>query len=312
MDPRVKLLYFVFDLILPLAVGWWCRRQGWFSERLGNRVMFANQMTLQPLLCLLSLWVVSLDRTMLWLPVLGVIMQVVPGAIGWWWMRGRLAEPLEQGSYLLACMLSNRGTVGIVSVYVVAGETGYGLSVLVMLFAQFVVQFVGFPVSAYYARQGRPAEQGREPWWRVLVNWKQLPVLGIAGGLALNWAGTPRPAWCADWFPWLVHVMSWLFILPIGYGLDFRELRHYWRRVADMLGIKFILTPLVMWLLILPLGLDRQAQLVTMILAFSPTAINAVVVAKLHDLNTHLAIAAFMLTTVIYLLIVLPLFLAWM
>jgi len=42
------------------------------------------------------------------------------------------------------------------------------------------------------------------------------------------------------------------------------------------------------------------------VLAFAPTAINAVVAAKLHDLNVHVATAAFVLTTGVYLLVVFP------
>ena len=45
-----------------------------------------------------------------------------------------------------------------------------------------------------------------------------------------------------------------------------------------------------------------------MVLAITPTAINAVITARLFKLNVDLTIAAFILTTVIYLLVVFPLF----
>lgn len=313
MDPTLKLLFFLVDLVLPLVVGYLARRHGWWTERFTHRLMMGDLLVVLPILIALSVWTLSLSWEMLWLPVMGVVMQLVPWGVGYWRAGQRFTDPLEKGAYLLSCMFSNRGVVGILTVFVLYGEQGYALGILVMFLARPMLHLVGFPLSEYYAQKSRTQqEQQKLRWLPLLFNLKQVPTLGIFVGLALNLSGMSRPVVWGGAFDVLVHVMAWGFVLPLGYGLDMGQMRGFWRRLGDLLAIKFLITPLVVWLLVLALPLDPMARNCLVILSFSPTAINAVIAAKLHGLNTHLAMAAFILTTLVYMLVLLPLFLlAW-
>ena len=52
---------------------------------------------------------------------------------------------------------------------------------------------------------------------------------------------------------------------------------------------------------------DAVAVNTLLVIASTPTAINAVVTAKIHDLNVNVAMAAFAVTTVMFVLLVFPL-----
>ena len=83
-------------------------------------------------------------------------------------------------------------------------------------------------------------------------------------------------------------------------------MRRYWRDVLALSPVKFVFTPAVIYLLSLLVGMSGVGRDVTVILAFSPTAILAVVTSKLFDLDVHMAMAAFVMTTTLYLIFVLP------
>ena len=79
-------------------------------------------------------------------------------------------------------------------------------------------------------------------------------------------------------------------------------------KTANLLPLRFIVTPLV-FLVLCHLLFDDPTLIGSLLLiAAAPTAINAVLTARLYRLNVDLAIASFLVTTVIYLAVFFPLF----
>ncbi|NQU10864.1 transporter, partial [bacterium] len=150
MDPHTKLLFLCFDLILPLAAGYFLARRVSIPERVFNRGMMVGITAVAPALALASFWCATLSLRMVWIPLLGVLMQLVPGLIGYWRVGRKYSDPLEQGSYLLSVMLSNRGVVGRLSVYFLYGLQGYAYAQLSMLLAPVVVYLFCFPMAQSY------------------------------------------------------------------------------------------------------------------------------------------------------------------
>lgn len=306
MDARLKLLFFFVDLVLPLLVGYALCRTRVMRKETSDRIMVVNLLTLAPLLAALSFWTVKLDVTMIWLPILGVVMQVIPGAVGYATVRRKYAGPLEQGSYIMSTMLSNRGVVGVLTVYILFGEPGYAWSQLVMLLAPVTLYMFCFPLAQYFQASHSGDSSSKPSLQSILFSRNQLALLGIVAGVWLNLRGIERPAVMDDAFGWLVHLFSWAFVLPLGFTLDLREMKPYWRDMIDLLAIKFILTPLAMYPICLAAGLSGHVLDTLIILAASPTAIQAVIAGRINKLNVHLTMAAFVLTTVVYMVAVLP------
>ena len=306
MDPRIKIAYFVLDLVAPVTVGYLLGRSGRLSRKTPDYMMTFGIVVLAPLLLLTTMWGARLDVRMIWLPVLGIAMQIIPGLIGFLRSRRKYDHPSEQGSFVLATMLSNRGTVGTLSVVILYQETGYVWARLVMFFAPFVMYLFCYPLAQRFHQIGR-RQQGERPKLRtLLLSRNQIPLLGLAAGLALNLAGTPRPEILGSLFMVWVHVMAWVFIVPFGFLIEPAQIRRYWTGTLELLGIKFFLTPAVIYLLGYAVGM-RGAMLNTVtILAASPTAVMAVVAARLNRINMHLAMTAVVLTTLVYIVIVFP------
>jgi len=125
MDVKHKLLMLVFDLVLPLAVGYALARQHRFRMPSVRKMMTANIMVVAPVMALMSLWAVALEAQLIWLPFLGVAMQATAGGIGMLRARAKYDGPLDRGSFILSAMLSNRGIVGTITVFLLFGEAGF-------------------------------------------------------------------------------------------------------------------------------------------------------------------------------------------
>ena len=141
----------------------------------------------------------------------------------------------------------------------------------------------------------------------MLFTWNQLAVLGMVAGMLLRTAGIERPPVLGTLFQSLVHIGAWTSLLPVGYLMDFRRARAYYRRILDLLPLRFIIIPAIIYALIKPLFTDQIILGTLMIIAATPTAINAVVTSRLYKLNVDLAVAAFLLTTTVFLFLVFPL-----
>jgi predicted permease len=112
MDVSARAAYFVIDLLLPLAVGYLCRRQGGLDEDFFQRMMKLAIIIVYPILALLGFWATRLDFELMLLPVLGIVMSVIPGVIAYFRAKAKYADPLDQGSYVLSASLSNTITSG--------------------------------------------------------------------------------------------------------------------------------------------------------------------------------------------------------
>jgi predicted permease len=306
LDAKLKVLWFAIDLVLPLACGYLLHYAGWLSRQRGDVIIKVNLRVVATTVSLVSFWGVAMSVQMTWLPILGVAMQIVPGVVSGTLARRNYDGPLEQGGFVLATMLSNRGVVGTLSVFILYGEQGYVWARLVMLFAPLVQYMVCFPLAQYYSARHRGGTSGRPSLMSVLFSWNQMPVVGIALGFMLNSVDVARPGPIGDALPWMVHVLAWGMVLPLGASLNFRQLPRFLPGMAELLALKFLVTPLLVGLLSYAVGFRGDLLAALTILAASPTAIMAVVAGRLYKLNVDLAMAAFVLSTAVYIVVVFP------
>lgn len=311
MDPTTRILFFFIDLILPMAVGYLLRSKNWFHPAMFDRMIMFGILGIDPILICLSFWQLDFEIKLLWLPVLGIVMNIIPAVLAFVQAERKYHNSLIKGSYILATMLSNRGVVGTLTVFAIFGEPGYALAALLMLSSPIFLYLISYPMAERFFQQHENLARQRISLKSLFFSWKQVPMLGLLVGALLNFSEVPRPEISGAIFPYLVHMNAWLFVIPVGYAIEIEGMHNHWRDSFDLLWIKFVLTPIATYLMLLPLGLDQSAFNVVLILSFAPTAINAVVTARLFRLNVHIAAAAFVLSTIVYLVMVLPLLIWW-
>jgi len=304
-----QLGMFLADMFLPLVVGYLLRRQGWLSprtvERWLDRLIVVNIVGVFPVLGTLSLWSVHLNHEYAWFPLLGLVQQLVPGAIGYMMAKG-LPDLKSRGSFVICSLLANRATLASLAVFILLGEQAYGLAQLAVLLEPLITFALAFPIAQYYERQVAGGTTDQLSAGKVLLNRNMLPVLAVLLGLGLNLGGVARPQWGSTVISYFIHLNGWSALLPIGFGVSFVGMRERVQATWRLAGIKFVAVPLITSLMVYPLRQDVLAVRVLLILALAPTAIFSVLTVRLHRLDVNLATAAFVVTTAVFFAILYP------
>ena len=171
--------------------------------------------------------------------------------------------------------------------------------------------FVLFPMGYYYQHGGKDRNFFvffKDNWKSIFINWNQLSVVALVIGTALHTAGIPRPAAGTTIFQALIHVSAWVALIPVGYLIDFSHFKDYARQTLDLIPIKMVLTPLASYFLALCFTSDPVLLGTIVIVMATPCAINALITERLYDLNVNLAMAPFITTQLLYILILYPAF----
>jgi predicted permease len=255
--------------------------------------------------------VVNLNYQLIWLPVFGIIISFLPGLLAYLWSAKKFSDYLERGSYLLAAILSNFGMLGALCAFIIYGETGFAYVQLATFPQHFIMFLFCFPLARYCYHQSRNTDQQKIPLADIFLNKSLLPVVGLLCGVLLYSFDIPRPEILGTLFSPLVHLAAWTAMIPLGFSIDLAEMRRCYRKILDLIPIKFVITPLLTYFLARQVISDDKVINTLLIMASTPTAINAVVIAKLHNLNVNIAMAAFVLTTTVYLLVVFPAISLW-
>lgn len=312
MDVKIKLVYIIADLILPLVIGYFCRYQPRCKEGFFQKMMDSNICLIYPILSVLTFWVLSLHYELIWFPIFGILLSLIPGAVAYLRVKKKYTNELDKGAYVICAMLSNVGTLGGLCAFIIYGEVGFAYTQLVVLLQTAITFMFCFPLAHYYYQKSIQQCQERQSFSAMFLNRTQLPVVGMAIGLLLRLADVPRPELAGALVDPLVHLGAWTALLPIGYSIDFTQMRHYYMGILDLIPVKFIVTPVLSYLLAVMVFTDEVARNTILILACMPTAINAVVAVKIHNLNLNIAMAAFVLTTVVFLIAEFPLLFLWL
>ncbi len=188
----------------------------------------------------------------------------------------------------MATMLSNIGTMAGLAAYFLFGEMSFAYTQLFATPQNVLMVVFAFPLAQYYRDRYLQQQSGARfhvDFRKMFLTPKQLGFVGMLVGLGLHWAGVTRPVVLAEAFPYLIHVRAWIALVPVGYKLNFVQASKYYRGILSMLPLKFVLVS-----------------------AAAPSAINTVVTSTLFQLDVDLSVAAFLLTTGTYILVVVPLF----
>ena len=310
MDEKLfRILYVFTDLATPLLAGYIAYQRGRISDALCNALIRFNIIVMATLLAVLSFWVMPLSKSLLWLPLFSALFMLVPGSIAYLTFARRHKDALSRGAYYMSAMLTNIGTIAGLSAFILYDEVGFAYVQIVSSFQVGLLVLVCFPLAAMFRAQG--AKEGT----RVHLSLRELfltpnkvPVLGLIAGLALNVYGVERPAVLGTAFQALVHIGAWTALFPVGCLVDFSRALPYIKKTADLIPLRFLLTPLIFFGLCRLLFADSVLIGSVLLIAAAPTAINAVLTARLYKLNVDLTVASFLVTTVIYLLLFYPLF----
>lgn len=305
----MRILYVVTDLIAPLVVGYFLHQRGIISGGLVNKLIGFNVVCVYTVLSLLSIWVLPITRELLWIPFFGLLFVITPGIIAEFTFARRHKNPLNRGAYIMSAMLSNIGTLGGVCAFILYNEHGFAYSQLIGTCQNILLVLVCFPLAQrYHAQYKAMAEHNnaRPSFREMFFSKNQISLLGMSAGFLLNVNDVARPEFLSPVFQCLVHVGAWTALLPVGFLIDFKRANVYYRQVLDLVPLRFVIMPAFIWFASRLVFSDPILLNTFLILSMAPTAINAVIAARLYHLNVNMAVSSFLMTTTIFLLVIFP------
>ena len=305
----LRILYVATDLILPLIVGYFLHREHLMNDRAANFLIRFNVRVVSTVLTVLSFWVLPISWDLALMLPFGMLYVLVPGAIGAMTFARRHRNLLNRGAYLMSAMLSNIGTLGGVCAFILYREAGFAYSQIIGTCQNILLVLVCFPLAQYYHDKHTSAARrsgGHASFREMFLTWNQISLLGIFLGLLLNAYGVQRPELLTDVFQGLVHFGAWTALLPVGFLINFSHARYYYDKVWDLAILRFLVVPAFIWFTAQLLFSDPVLLHTLLVCSMAPTAINAVLSSRLYGLNVNLAVASFIMTTTLFLLVIFP------
>jgi len=308
-DQARQFAYSFSLLVIPTLAGYLLRKRMRDAMALARRIQVVNMLTLTPAICALAAWILKPNWNLIALPGIGVGISAVLLMLSLGLARLRKLPPKQLGSFTVCGATANIGTtLGGFLCYLLMDEAAFSLSIVYHLYFFWFFFLVCFPLARSC---GSEAGQERPGFSSIVLGAMKdprsaIPLLGLVAGFALLFSGYPRPEALASVQAVLVPVSTALAMFGLGLTFRFSKISGYARECRDMCLLKFVVTPLLALAAVKLLGLDGEAAWVVLVLSTMPTAIYACLTATLFDNDVDLANSAFLVTTAVFIVVVLP------
>jgi len=301
-------------IVMAMLGGYLCRRFQWVSERVGEKIMTFVGVFGYASVAFLSVWGTRLHASDFLLPLLGALHVVVMVFLALALSGLVTQDRPEKALFAIAGGTGNNGfTMGAFVLYLLYGEPGMGLSNVYLLLFMPVAVLVMFPLARHYA-----SDQASRSGWSLmrgsLLDWRSIGLPIALAGIGLSALEVPRPAQVVSWhlLDLLVYTITPLAFFGIGLRLHVSKVWPMGKMLAGLAVVRFGLGLLVGLALagltrFTPWPLTGVRWDVFVVQSFVPTSVTMVAIANMFNLRPNEASVVFVVNTVMYLALVLPL-----
>jgi len=312
MGVLAKFVLIVSAITLAAGLGYLTRKLRPATERYAGDMMYYLVILGWTPLSVLVIWQIDLQPSLFALPLISFLLPVLMAPVGMGLGRLHHLDSKAFGTYTVACGIANIGvTLGGFVCYALYDLEGLGYAQLYIM--PWAISYVGiyYPLARYIGEPGSSVDV--RFLLRTFFDRRSLPGLGALIGLALNFGDVPVPAFITDY-----HIID-IFMVPsvlvsfycMGLQIHFTSLGEMPRLHGSLALCKFLIAPVITVILVwsaegLLGSLPPVARKVALIEGFMPTAIFTVVISNLFSLHPRLASVLFLVNTVAFLVVVLP------
>ena len=296
-------------VLLPIAFGVLLSRLG--VPRRAARGLFAFSFYgCQTAVTACAIWVARIQAEARVLPLLALAGWLVTAALAWLVSRNLESQPPRRGAFILAMAMSNNGfsLLGLVAL-AAFGEAGLAQATYAQLLYTPFFLLCCFPIARAFGRHATPQPLGQA----LLANARDprvwLPLLAIVLGLGLNFGHVTRPAFTSQLTRGLIFIGTAAASCAIGLLFSGFHLKRYWRENLLSLVYRCTLYPLLYSGIARLVGLGPIDARILVLYGLVPSALLANMLAVYFDLDSDLTSSVFMVSTISFLVFVLPAYL---
>ncbi|MDP7163196.1 MAG: hypothetical protein QF577_01100 [Phycisphaerae bacterium] len=295
------------------AAGYLSRRFGLFREGLARPIMTVVMVAGYPLVGFLTIWKVRLQPSDAWLPVLGAAQATLQAMIALLIGRRLFRDREERGLFGFACGIGNHGiTMAGFVIFLLAGEEGLGYSTVYATYTYVALVLLSYSIARHYS-SGAPQRSLGRLLVGSLLNWRSVGLPVCVAAIVVSACGVPRPTVFSEYH--VVDVLMYLLVFTayfsIGLRLHAAHVLKIKRMILGTLAVRHLggavlglgllsLTLLIGWPLT---GLGRTVFLVQ---SSVPMGVFGVGVANMFYIKPRQASLLFVVTSLVYLVVGLP------
>ncbi len=296
-------------VLLPIAFGVLLSRLG--VPKRAARGLFAFAFYgCQTAVTACAIWVARIHAEARILPVLELTGWLVTAALAWLVSRRLSDHSPKRGAFVVSMAMSNNGFTLLGFVALAAfGEAGLAQATYTQLLYTPFFLLCCFPIARAFGSPASPKPLSRTLLENAIDPRVWVPFLAISLGLTLNGGHVARPAFVAQLTRGLILVGTAASSCAIGLLFSGFHLRKFWRENLISLVYRGTLYPLFYWLVARLAGLSPLDTRILVLYGLVPSALLANMLAVFFDLDSELTSSMFMVSTVSFLLFVLPVYL---
>lgn len=303
MSIEIKFILFQLVIILPFLTGYISKRFIKNTQDTAKKIIRVNLLSFEPLIVLWSIWGLSLSFDQLFLPLSGLALVLAGFLIGTITVMFTGRKGASRKTYLISSSLANHGfTMGGFICYLIAGEQGLGLSAIYTLyFLPYTFIFIfsyarSVSIAHFFSVKG---------FIENIFNLQNMPLHAVILAFFLHAIGLRRPDIKFPLDPLLIISIA-LYYFTLGLNFHFGDFRSTGKEQFLLSLTKFLILPLITFFILRTTGLDSVVKTIILIQSFMPAAIYSVVSSILFDLDSKLASTLFVVNTIVFLILVLP------
>ena len=298
--------YLVFQLfiILPFILGYFFKKKYPQAENNVKKIVKLNLLTFQSLLFFLSCLKLQLNRSLVVLPISGMLIVITGFVIGMCFVRIFSFLYEDRVNFQISASLGNHGfTMGGFICYLILDEIGLNYSVLFVSYFTFYFSFFLFP----YARSKSKSNlQNNFGILSYIIQDYNLSFVFIVSGLILNYFGLKAEYFSFIPLNLILYISVSIQFFSLGLTFHFNSIGQYIKAHVVLGSIKFLLLPFFVISVLHFTNFSEIIEKVIIIEAFMPVAVFSVITSALFDHNTRYASSLFVVNTLVFIVIVLP------
>lgn len=299
----------IIDILGPLALGYILKQAGIINDKTCDRIILFNVLIMMTVLNIMSFWVLPISGALIVVPLLSVFMCLISCLMASHFFSSIFSDERDKGALVMSAMLANIGTIGGICAYIIYGEEGFAYVQLFAMPQNVLMVACAFPLAQYY--YGKYASNAAGMQWsfnfrKMFLTRNQISILGMILGLSFQFLEIERPAVVGWFFHYLVHILAWVSLMPVGCLIDFHGASRYLKKSCVLIPLKFLIVPAIITGIATLYTDDSILLGAILISSATPSAINAVITARLFKLNVNITIAAFLVTTLFFVCVLFP------
>jgi predicted permease len=300
---KIKFVIFQIIIILPFITGYISRRFIKNTQDTAKKIIRINLLSIEPLIVLWSIWGLTLSFDQVFLPLSGLALVIAGFLIGLFTVLFTGRKGPGRKTYLISSSLANSGfTMGGFICYLIAGEKGLGLSAI---FTLYFMPYTFIFIFSYAKTNTVKKLLSLNGFIENFFNLQNMPLYAIMLALFLHVIGFKRPNVNIP-LDALLLISIGLYYFTLGLNFSLGDFKSTGKEQFLLAVTKFLILPIITIFILGLTHLDPGVKTIIIVQSFMPAAVYSVVSSILFDLDSRLASSLFVINTVIFLILVLP------